>query len=127
MNTMQQEFDAVVQHLYRQGRPSFEDDHCKYRTEDGLMCAVGCRIPNEMYKPEMDNSISTGLGDLLHMYDFPQEVFTYQEMFIRLQSIHDAWQPWEVVDSYHFSDLVPQLKACAESFGLTYNAPDKSA
>lgn len=54
MNTMQEELDAVVQHLYKQGRPAAEDGTCKYRTADGLMCAVGCRIPDEAYSPLMD-------------------------------------------------------------------------
>jgi hypothetical protein len=66
MNTMQQEFDAVVAHLYKQGRPATVASRCFYRTtaSDGskLSCAVGCRIPDDVYRLEMDTIAAAGTG-----------------------------------------------------------------
>jgi hypothetical protein len=58
MNTMQQEFDAVVAHLYAQGKRAAVLGRCKYRSDEGTMCAVGCRIPNNMYNPAMEGATS---------------------------------------------------------------------
>jgi hypothetical protein len=119
MNTMQQEFDAVVQHLYKQCRPASEDGTCKYRTADGLMCAVGCRIPDEMYVPEMDTNLSgVGIGIILYKFPLPAEIFAYQDMFSHLQRIHDNWS-----GVYGWVEIEDELRACAEKFSLTFNIP----
>jgi hypothetical protein len=123
MNTMQEEFDEVVKHLYKQGRPAQEDGTCKYRTADGLMCAVGCRIPDDMYKPEMDTaSGGSGLRNILPKFEFPVEVEQYQDLFSSLQGIHDGWSDWQ--GSYLWSDMEDELMFCADRYNLTYNAPD---
>lgn len=122
MNTMQQEFDAVVQHLYKQGRPALAQDACKYRTLDGLMCAVGCRIPDEMYVPEMDSAPDTTIGVILQRFKFPREIYEYKDMFKALQKIHDNWNE-EPLGLYSFGAIEKHLVKCAESYNLTYNSP----
>jgi hypothetical protein len=48
----QELFDTVATHLLRQGRKAeTERGVCKYRTDDGLKCAVGVLIPDELYCP----------------------------------------------------------------------------
>ena len=51
----QQIFDTVVRHLHQQGGPALEDGRCQYRTADGLKCAVGCLIPDEIDPYEVEN------------------------------------------------------------------------
>lgn len=61
--TLQEVFDRVVKHLLTQNKVSFASkngdskngDICAYRGAGGLMCAVGCLIPDNLYKPEMDH------------------------------------------------------------------------
>lgn len=51
----QEVFETAVKHLYKQGRPAYEHGDCLYRTESGLMCAVGALISDDKYDPGMEN------------------------------------------------------------------------
>ena len=51
----QEIFDTVAQHLLTQGEKATDGVTCRYRTPSGLKCAVGCLIPDELYKPEMES------------------------------------------------------------------------
>lgn len=114
MNTMQQEFDAVVAHLYKQGKRAAVNGRCRYRSDDGTMCAVGCRIPNEMYDPNME-------GDTVHQltmeFTLPEEIYAYQKMFAELQLVHDGWIEGGV---RHLDDCLPNVAA---EFDLTFTKP----
>jgi hypothetical protein len=59
--TKQEIFDTVAIHLIKQGKQSADaSGACFYRSPDGLKCAVGCLIPDEVYRPKMEGrSIST--------------------------------------------------------------------
>lgn len=50
----QDTFDFVATHIFTQGKRAFENEGCKYRTSDGLKCAAGCLIPDNLYSPDMD-------------------------------------------------------------------------
>lgn len=57
----QQIFDTVAKHLLEQGEksegpdPSSDDGTtCLYRGPNGLKCAAGCLIPDEMYSPKLE-------------------------------------------------------------------------
>jgi hypothetical protein len=59
--TRREIFETVKNHLLTQGKKAwvFQDDPdqpgpCLYRTDDGLRCAVGCLIPDELYDPRME-------------------------------------------------------------------------
>jgi hypothetical protein len=58
MMTNQEAFTKVVQHLRQQGERSIREEdealRCRYRGEDGKMCAIGCLIPDEEYEPSME-------------------------------------------------------------------------
>lgn len=59
-------FDRVRTHLLRQAAPARDAlYHCRYRyiREDGtvLMCAVGCLIPDGVYRPEIEGPSVMGL------------------------------------------------------------------
>lgn len=50
--TMQEIFDRVATHLIKQKGPATnEDGECLYRGEGGTMCAAGCLIADEHYRP----------------------------------------------------------------------------
>ena len=58
----QQMFDFMLNHLRSQGGPSTSDPTeedigesvCMYRGDNGLMCAIGCMIPDSMYKNTLE-------------------------------------------------------------------------
>lgn len=53
--TKQEIFNKVKDHLLTQNERSLNDDaRCAYRGENNTKCAIGCLIPDELYKPEMD-------------------------------------------------------------------------
>ena len=53
----------MVRHLRRQGCKSMNETNtlCAYRGQNGNMCAVGAIIPNNLYKPKMENKTIYGL------------------------------------------------------------------
>lgn len=57
----QELFDKVSKHLLTQNKkatqPTLEGQkspHCRYRTADGLSCAVGCLIDDKYYNPDCE-------------------------------------------------------------------------
>lgn len=137
MNTMQQEFDAVVAHLYKQGRPAkvfgagLLPSFCVYRSPEGLSCAVGCRIPDDKYVPEMDTpngGEGTGLANLLVNFrnNLPKEISVYQDLFQRLQTAHDSdYHVDHITGRYLFDRLKSSLADIAEEFDLTFTEPNR--
>lgn len=57
---LQETFDKILKHLRTQGHPCMikwtetAPATCVYRNDAGESCAVGCLIPDEMYKPELE-------------------------------------------------------------------------
>ena len=95
--TNQELYDRVCMHLMKQGRPAVESRGdakvCRYRTKDGLKCAIGCLITDEYYRPslegrtlfsmDVEKSVEKSLGIELteDQYAFLKDV----------QNAHDAW------------------------------------
>ncbi len=61
-------FNTVAKHLLTQGRQAMDSGgHCVYRGKDGLRCAIGALIPDEVYDPVIEDATShmlviAGLG-----------------------------------------------------------------
>lgn len=130
LNTMQFEFDAVVTHLYAQGRPARTGGGlCKYRHKEGdntLSCAVGCRIPDVMYKPEMEQRNVNLL--LYHNYTLPAEIKAYEDMFTAVQKVHDNWPDTNPGGKVYTTDyLDEELPKVALEFGLIFTKPEQKA
>jgi hypothetical protein len=56
--TDQEIFDKVALHLLsyaKQGFKSVDDRGCLYRNGEGLSCAVGCLIPDDLYDPVIEH------------------------------------------------------------------------
>ena len=115
MNSMQHEFNEVCKHLIKQGKRASKYERyggCKYRTEDGLSCAVGCRIPDYMYDPEFEDR---NVGELISRYKemIPSELIEYEHMFSALQYVHDDPKSWITTKI-----LKLRLREVAKSFDL---------
>jgi hypothetical protein len=50
-------FDKVRAHLLNQGVRAMVNDACRYRTPQGMACAVGCLIPEEFYDPMIETGV----------------------------------------------------------------------
>ena len=119
---LQEIFDTVTNHLYKQGGQSIKDGLCQYLTADGSKCAVGCLIKPEFYSDEFekrgitDFRVSEAVGKSLGT--IPLASGTCSLLF-SLQEIHDGFYPskretWEkYLDEY--------LANVAVNFNLNFN------
>jgi len=116
----QQAFDIMVQHLRKQGQKSRNNGcgTCLYRGPDGLKCAIGALIPDELYSKEMEGYTIDRL--LINERDrFPELSKLFEgideQLLSDMQDIHDFNEPdqWE----YNF-------KLIAEDYNLNYTAPE---
>lgn len=83
----QQIFDTVATHLLDQGKPALDaEGFCRYRTESGLMCAVGCLIPDEKYTPKIEG---IPVGNIPHALPFPTDP-ELLDFLTDLQGYHDS-------------------------------------
>jgi hypothetical protein len=115
----QQAFDTMVQHLRKQRQKSRNSGcgTCLYRGPDGLKCAVGVLIPDELYSKEMEGQAIDRLliserntfPELSKLFDGVNEL-----LLDGMQDIHDFHEPdrWES----HF-------KSIADEYNLNYTAP----
>jgi hypothetical protein len=92
-------------HLLTQGEKSLEAKYvnCRYRTADGLSCAVGCLIFEELYDPDIEGltvSKSWGTG-----------VVTNWALLRDLQNVHDTFFP---------EDWATELDALADAWLVHY-------
>lgn len=56
--TRQTAFDKISAHLVKQGRRARASEGvriCQLKTDEGLQCAVGCLIPDEDYRIELEH------------------------------------------------------------------------
>ena len=102
--TDQEIFTKVATHLLTQGKRSerfFDDDGepgCAYRSAAGLMCAVGCLIPDELYEPAIEGC--TVAGDVVQSVLREAGIRAgYGErtdsLLYELQNIHDYEEPYK--------------------------------
>lgn len=109
----QETFNKVRDHLLKQKCKARDNERvCMYRAPDGKMCAVGCLIPDELYKEGMEGRTF----DML-MEGFPEleSIFPLERSFYaELQYIHDdsCSDEWEKL-----------LRSFAERRGLIYGMP----
>lgn len=96
--TRQEIFDKVVKHLLKQGEKSAtiredEGTRCLYRGPNGLMCAVGCLIPDEEYTDFMEDCPVGGLPSYCTVGSFVYElVGEHRTLLQDLQHIHDNYE-----------------------------------
>ncbi len=101
--TNQEAFDKMVAHLRKQGQKAKEDGSCRYRTEEGLMCAVGCLLTDAEYKRSMEGK---GVEHMQHLYGVLQDLDP--PFLAEMQDTHDAYDPtnWEA----RFADTAARFR-----------------
>lgn len=89
--TTKEIFEKVRAHLLAQGKQSISADGvCAYRGADGLQCAVGCLVPDELYKHSMEGNLAFAMAS------FTPSPFGWRategqiSLLTRLQQIHDS-------------------------------------
>jgi len=122
----QKMFDISTVHMIRQGeRAVDESGACKYRTANGLKCAVGVLIPDAEYSKWMDRAgslhevIRTAHRNNL-MTPTIQLMHEHRLLLTSLQEAHDYAALWE--DG--MVALVHNLRDTAASFNLNCDALD---
>jgi len=99
--TMQETFDKVATHLLTQNKKSgvtIETRfNCMYRGPNGLMCAIGCLIPDELYDSEMDCGDGMTADTLLETYFPLKQIFRNLPLgFLKdLQALHDFYPEYK--------------------------------
>lgn len=89
----QEVFDRVVKHLLTQMKHSTSESNqiCMYRGDRGLRCAIGCLIPDELYRPWME---LTQIDQILEEVPaLSQHIGEDLHLLYSLQSIHDCFKP----------------------------------
>lgn len=118
----QEIFDTVAKHLFSQGQRAMmnnnhglDGEYCAYRGENGMKCAVGVLIPDDMYDPDMDKfgGDGTSIDCILHKYpDKVPEWFHENSVFLEsLQDIHDSASNWVCTEEmkHRLSELAEEL------------------
>lgn len=91
--TKQEVFDTVKAHLLAQGDQATVDGECVYwdRNHD-MKCAVGCLIPEDKYREEIEghgvNELNNFLEEACGINAYDTDVIT---LLMDLQYIHDAF------------------------------------
>jgi hypothetical protein len=141
---LQEIFDIVAEHLMKQGMPAVRDDvpdwrkpsgasPCAYRSPDGLRCAVGVFIPDELYTPDLEGESSLhalAACGLISEDERRDYIFHYKSrlhLLVKLQLVHDLAALWpdrytppvasrgpEAVRAFWAS----KLREVAQDFGL---------
>ena len=119
----QEIFDTVVAHLYRQKVVSvmvYEDSKigtiCAYRGENGTKCAAGVLIPDEYYKPEMENET---IFNLTYSFKVPDFLKTNLQLIRELQRLHDKhFVRREILFN---NDDLEDLMEITGRYGLTFD------
>ena len=91
-STTEEVFEYIRNHLLTQNRRSANiDGTCMYKNEQGLKCAAGCLIPDDMYYPDLEYRKWFALVTR----NFAPE--DHMELIQEMQRIHDDYDPitWE--------------------------------
>lgn len=96
--TAQEVFNEVKDHLLSQKEQSrSENGCCAYRGEDGLKCAIGCLLPDELCFPEFEGQSIFGIINYNEILEFLGD--THVSLLEELQSIHDDLMPVDWPDA----------------------------
>ena len=114
--TNQETFDKVARHLLTQKARAVTEKGCRYRTPDGLKCAVGCLIPDELYDPKMEGK-TVGAVQQLHAERAGHFFREFDSGLLdALQAVHDR---------HEVEQWPSQLLKVADLFGLDTSVLDE--
>lgn len=124
-NNMQKIFTKVATHMLTQmKRAETATGVCAYRGANGLMCAVGCLIPDELYSEDLERKSVLPLLHYIEKHN-PHQVEAFvavginrsnAPLLVRLQTIHDRfaarlWQDELTKAAKDFNLEMPNVKA----------------
>ena len=126
--TLQESFTFLCRHLIAASHPSMHllegsSPLCQYRGKDGVKCAVGWLIPDDLYDSGMEAKVVTRLVKLYpDLLDIPSLRPWTLDMLELLQNYHDdaaiSWDPEEpwgeharrfLTDFAEFSGLIMEV------------------
>jgi hypothetical protein len=132
--TRQELFDYIATFLLKQGRGSLIADSknvsvtikgpaCAYRGDNGTMCAVGCIMPDDVYRPDLEGS---GLIAILakNMGPWFTAVSVHETLLRSLQGAHDNAAVHSTEKVPFNEHLVHKLRHVALEHRLEY-APER--
>ena len=91
---LQEVFDKVATHLLKQGSRSYRKGGCAYRGKEGKMCAVGCLIADEHYRPSLEGRNLQSKAVQAALKDSGINVTQDMQLMLEdLQSCHDSTPP----------------------------------
>jgi len=85
----QEVFDKVAAHLLTQREKSKDSYGCLYRSPDGLKCAIGCLIPDNLYDKAIENSPVDELPENILRFIGVEDSIEDINFLTDLQIIHD--------------------------------------
>lgn len=87
-------FDYVGAFLIEQGVRSYDNVEmaCRYRGNNGTMCAVGCLIPDEIYRTKFEMLTVDGL--VRNCFKLPWYINRYAKFLRSFQLFHDDRNSW---------------------------------
>lgn len=115
----QEIFDKVYEHLRSQNKKAVNSSsntgfYCKYRSKDGLKCAVGCLIDDEDYDSMMEGIPASQLLTEFAWKPSINRIASNPALLEELQRVHDGSAPslWprrlaQVAKRHHLK--VPEL------------------
>jgi len=117
--TPQEIFDTVAKHLFEQGKPALSSSGgmCVYRGKNGLKCAAGILIPDEMYNDDME-------GRTIEETFLPDNLHKSVDLIMELQEIHDVADPNEIRSSVeHWGNWksTDQMRSALNAVAHTHN------
>lgn len=113
MVTTQEVFNKVALHLLTQFKQAKVDNKCRYRSNDGLSCAVGCLIPDSLYDYRLEG------GTVFAVLQFAAGTNRLKEfaavgisesnfaLLTELQMVHDIREPQDWYS--HLCDIAKVL------------------
>jgi hypothetical protein len=123
--THQQLFDYITAFLLKQNRRSVRGIECSYRGDGGSMCAVGCIVPDSVYKASWESKqISTLIAnrseESAERRAWLTQVARFSEMLEDLQNAHD--HQWGVKrKALRTFDFMQKLAEVASVHGVNFN------
>ena len=92
----QEIFEYVIKFLIKQGKRSYNENggECMYRNPEGLMCAIGCILSDDVYSPKMEGK---RVNYLIETYKhIPKYIKDNKYFLIYLQYLHDCTANWGI-------------------------------
>lgn len=116
--TLQEAYDLMVAHMRKQQAFSMEEGspRCKYRGPNGLMCAVGALIPDNVFHERMEAKTADELAILTAANMDPAHAWVMSDF---QTTLHDNLSNFPF-DSETFEAAA---KVAAEANGLVYTPP----